>query len=71
MYMGAAPTVRGLDLAGKTVIDASNRGGTPEKPVCDAIAELQPGAQVYNGFWETTALTSENICGDPKSTSIH
>ncbi len=43
-------TVRDLNLAGKTVIDASNRGGTPEKPVCDAIAELQPEAQVYKAF---------------------
>ena len=43
-------TVRGLNLAGKTVIDASNRGGTPEQPVIAAIAELHPQAHVYKAF---------------------
>lgn len=43
-------TARPLALAGKIVIDATNRGDAPDSPVVRALAAAFPTAHVYKAF---------------------
>ena len=43
-------TVQQLDLAGKILIDATNGGGSPDKPLVNMLAAALPQTSIYKAF---------------------